>query len=307
MAHLRKIFLTAVFALACIASYAQNSFTVSLKLVDEKTGEAVGFATTSLTVKGEKEAAKYALTNSEGEVSLTKVRKGTYILKAELMGYKAHEQEITVDKAINLGTIKMKEDVEVLDAASVSAVGNPIIVKKDTIEYNASLFRVSDNDMLEDLLKKLPGVEVAADGTVTANGETINKITIDGKTFFLDDPQLATKNIPAKMVEKVKVVERKSDQARFTGIDDGQEETIIDLSIYKGMMNGWFGNVMAGGGHDVPDNGYYNGDKTFWNDGWRYQGAGILGNFKEDSQISLIVNANNTNNRGFNDLAGNMM
>ena len=307
MAHLRKIFLTAAFALACIASYAQNSFTVSLKLVDEKTGEAVGFATTSLTVKGEKEAAKYALTNSEGEVSLTKVRKGTYILKAELMGYKAHEQEITVDKAINLGTIKMKEDVEVLDAASVSAVGNPIIVKKDTIEYNASLFRVSDNDMLEDLLKKLPGVEVAADGTVTANGETINKITIDGKTFFLDDPQLATKNIPAKMVEKVKVVERKSDQARFTGIDDGQEETIIDLSIYKGMMNGWFGNVMAGGGHDVPDNGYYNGDKTFWNDGWRYQGAGILGNFKEDSQISLIVNANNTNNRGFNDLAGNMM
>ena len=307
MTHLRKIFLTAAFALACIASYAQNSFTVSLKLVDEKTGEAVGFATTSLTVKGEKEAAKYALTNSDGEASLTKVRKGTYILKAELMGYKAHEQELTVDKAINLGTIKMKEDVEVLDAASVSAVGNPIIVKKDTIEYNASLFRVSDNDMLEDLLKKLPGVEVSADGTVTANGETINKITIDGKTFFLDDPQLATKNIPAKMVEKVKVVERKSDQARFTGIDDGQEETIIDLSIYKGMMNGWFGNVMGGGGHDVPDNGYYNGDKTFWNDGWRYQGAGILGNFREDSQISLIVNANNTNNRGFNDLAGSMM
>ena len=307
MTHLRKIFLTAAFALACIASYAQNSFTVSLKLVDEKTGEAVGFATTSLTVKGEKEAAKYALTNSDGEASLTKVRKGTYILKAELMGYKAHEQELTVDKTINLGTIKMKEDVEVLDAASVSAVGNPIIVKKDTIEYNASLFRVSDNDMLEDLLKKLPGVEVSADGTVTANGETINKITIDGKTFFLDDPQLATKNIPAKMVEKVKVVERKSDQARFTGIDDGQEETIIDLSIYKGMMNGWFGNVMGGGGHDVPDNGYYNGDKTFWNDGWRYQGAGILGNFREDSQISLIVNANNTNNRGFNDLAGSMM
>ena len=88
MTHLRKIFLTAAFALACIASYAQNSFTVSLKLVDEKTGEAVGFATTSLTVKGEKEAAKYALTNSDGEASLTKVRKGTYILKAELMGYK---------------------------------------------------------------------------------------------------------------------------------------------------------------------------------------------------------------------------
>ena len=307
MTKIHKIFLTAAFMLACFASYAQNSFTVSLKLVDEKTGEPVGFATTSLTIKGEKNAAKYALTSSEGEATLTKVRKGTYILKAELMGYKAHEQEIVVEKSIDLGSIRMKEDVEVLDAASVSAVGNPIIIKKDTIEYNASSFKVSDNDMLEDLLKKLPGVEVSSDGTVTANGETITKITIDGKTFFLDDPQLATKNIPAKLVEKVKVVERRSEQARFTGIDDGQEETIIDLSIYKGMMNGWFGNVTAGGGHDAPDAGYYNGDKTFWNDGWRYQGAGIIGNFKENSQLSLIINANNTNNRGFNDLAGSMM
>ena len=307
MTKLHKIFLTAAFMFACIASYAQNSFTVTLKLVDDKTGEAVGFATTSLTVKGEKNAAKYALTSSDGEATLSKVRKGTYILKAELMGYKTHEQELVVEKSIDLGTIRMKEDVKVLDAASVSAVGNPIVIKKDTIEYTASSFKVSDNDMLEDLLKKLPGVEVSADGTVTANGETINKITIDGKTFFLDDPQLATKNIPAKMVEKVKVVERKSEQARFTGIDDGQEETIIDLSIYKGMMNGWFGNISAGGGHDAPDAGYYTGDKTFWNDGWRYQGGGIVGNFKEKSQLSLIFNANNTNNRGFNDIAGSMM
>ena len=109
--------------------------------------------------------------------------------------------------------------------------------------------------MLEELLKKLPGVEVEADGSITANGETITKITIDGKTFFLDDPQLASKNIPAKLVEKVKVVEKKSDQALFTGIDDGEEETVIDLSLKPGMMEGWFGNLMAGGGHDVPGAG----------------------------------------------------
>ena len=293
--------------LAVFSAYAQNSFSVTLKLVDEKTGEPVGFATASLTVKGEKTAAKYVLTDSDGEAVISKVKKGTYLLKAELMGYKAHEQEIAVEKALDLGTIKMKEDVEILDAASVSAVGNPIVVKKDTIEYNASSFKTSDNDMLEDLLKKLPGVEVGSDGSITANGETISKITIDGKTFFLDDPQLASKNLPAKMIEKVKVVERKSEQARFTGIDDGQEETIIDLSVYKGMMNGWFGNIMAGGGHDAPDKGYYNDEHKFMNEGWRYQGAGILGNFREDSQISVIINANNTNNRGFNDLAGGMM
>lgn len=302
-----RIAILCLMLLTGLSAYAQNSFSLSLKLIDEKTGEPVGFATASLTVKGEKTASKYVLTDSEGSASISKVKKGTYILKAELMGYKPYEQEITVDKTADLGTIKMKEDVEVLDAASVSAVGNPIIVKKDTIEYTASSFKTSDNDMLEDLLKKLPGVEVNSDGSITANGETIKKITIDGKTFFLDDPQLASKNLPAKMIEKVKVVERKSDQARFTGIDDGQEETIIDLSVYKGMMNGWFGNIMAGGGHDAPEKGYYNSEHKFMDEGWRYQGAGIVGNFRENSQISIILNANNTNNRGFNDLAGGMM
>lgn len=303
---IRLIVATAMM-MAGLTAAAQNSFTVSMKLTDAKTDAPVGFATASVTVKGEKTPAKYVLADSEGKAVLQKVRKGTYVLKAELMGYVTYEQEIKVEGNMDLGVIRMKEDVKVLDAASVSAVGNPIIVKKDTIEYNATSFKTSDNDMLEDLLKKLPGVEVNSDGTVTANGETIKKITIDGKTFFLDDPQLATKNIPAKIIDKVKVVERKSEQARFTGIDDGQEETIIDLSVMKGMMNGWFGNVMAGGGHDVPDKGYYNDEHRFVDEGWRYQGAAIVGNFKESSQISVIMNANNTNNRGFNDLAGGMM
>ena len=292
---------------AATAAHAQNAFKVSLKLVDANTDEPVSFATTSLTEPGADEAQKYVLTDSEGKSDFTKVKKGTYILKAEIMGYKTYVQEITVDKNLDLGTIRMAEDVEALDAASVTAVGNPIIVKKDTVEYNASSFKTSDNDMLEDLLKKLPGVEVSSDGTITANGETISKITIDGKTFFLDDPQLASKNLPAKMIEKVKVVERKSEQARFTGIDDGQEEFIIDLSIYKGMMDGWFGNLTAGAGHDAPDKGYYNEDHKFADEGWRYQGGAIVGNFKDHSQLTLILNANNTNNRGFNDLAGGMM
>lgn len=307
MTKFKNLLIAFLLMLAGHAASAQGSFTVTLTLADQQTNEPVGFATVSLTEKGESKAAKYVLSNSEGEAEITKVRKGTYVLKAEIMGYKSYTKEITVDKHLQLGIIKMNIDTKVLDAASVSAVGNPIIVKKDTIEYNASSFKTSDNDMLEDLLKKLPGVEVSSDGTVTANGETIKKITIDGKTFFLDDPQLATKNLPANIIEKVKVVERKSDQARFTGIDDGQDETIIDLSIYKGMMNGWFGNVMAGGGHDAPDKGYYTADNTFCEDGWRYQGAGIIGNFKENSQVSIILNANNTNNRGFNDLAGSMM
>ena len=295
-----RFFAVSVMLLMSFTAYAQNSFTVKLKLVDEKIADPVSFATASLTVKGETAAAKYVLTDAEGTASLTKVRKGTYVFKAELMGYKPHEQEIVVDKNLDLGEIKMSEDVEVLDAASVSAVGNPIVVKKDTIEYSASSFKTSDNDMLEELLKKLPGVEVEADGSITANGETITKIMIDGKSFFLDDPQLASKNIPAKLIEKVKVVEKKSDQALFTGIDDGEEETVIDLSMKPGMMDGWFGNLMAGGGHDVPGAGSDMNDM-------RYQGAGMIGRFTDNSQISIILNANNTNNRGFNDVAGSMM
>ena len=288
-------------------SFAQQSYSVKIKLTDAATSEPVGFATVSLTLKGKTTPSKYILSSEDGTARLGGIAKGTYVLKAEIMGYKTYEKEISVSKDVDMGAVKLSQDVEVLDAASVTAIGNPIIVKKDTVEYTASSFKTSDNDMLEELLKKLPGVEVGSDGSITANGETISKVMIDGKEFFLDDPQLATKNIPAKIIEKVRVVEKKSEQAEFTGIDDGDEETVIDLSVKPGMMDGWFGNVMGGGGHDLPDKGYYTDGLTPGKDGWRYQAAGMTGRFSKNSQISIILNANNTNNRGFNDLAGSMM
>ena len=282
---------------ATVALSAQ-SHKVTVTLQDAVSGEPVGFATVSLTP--EKGNAKYALTDHEGHGVVEKVRDGKYTFKAEIMGYKSYSSQVEVKGATNLGVIKMELDQEVLDAASVSAVGNPIVIKKDTVEYNASSFKISDDNMLVDLLKKLPGIEVAEDGTITSNGETITKITIDGKTFFLDDPQLASNNIPAKLVEKVKVVKKKSEQAEFTGIDDGDDETVIDLTVQKGMMNGIFGNAMAGGGHDLPSSSRGVNDI-------RWQGAFMGGRFTDTSQLSVIANANNTNNRGFNDLSGSMM
>ena len=178
MKHSLIIFLLAFFM--CVTASAQ--VTVRLRLIDANTSEPVSFATVSLTVKGETEPAKYVLSDSHGAATITKVKKSTYVLKAELMGYKPYTQEIKAEKDLDLGDIKMDEDAEVLDAARISDVGNPIIIRKDTIEYTASSFKTSDNDMLEELLKKLPGVEVEADGSITANGETISKITIDGKT-----------------------------------------------------------------------------------------------------------------------------
>ena len=283
-----------------VTAAAQSGNTVTLSLSDASSGDAVGYATVSLSLPKAKSPSNYALSDDKGKVTISGVKKGSYTLKAEILGYKTVIRQITVNGSLNVGDIKMQVDTKVLEAAKVSATGNAIIVKKDTIEYNASSFKTNDNSMLEDLLKKLPGVEVSDDGSVTVNGKSISKITIDGKTFFLDDPQLATKNIPAKIIDKVKVVEKKSDQAEFTGIDDGQEETIIDLSVQKGMMNGLFGNVMAGGGHDVPSTGWKDGDD-------RYQGAAFVGKFTDKSQLSVIINGNNTNNRGFNDLAGSMM
>jgi len=296
---MRKFLLIVLFLTAGIQAFAQIS--VSGRLLDASTSDPVGFATVSLTKSGAQKPSKYVLSKENGTLEINGVAAGQYVLKAELLGYKTFEKNITVNASLNLGDIKMKPDQQQLEAAQVSAVGNSILVKKDTIEYNANAFKLAENDVLEDLLKKLPGVEVSESGTITVNGEEIKKITIEGKTFFLDDPQLASKNLPAKIINKLKVVEKKSEQAEFTGIDDGETETVIDLSIKKGMMKGLFGNVSAGGGHDLPtDMSVNSGD-------WRFQGAGFLGQFKDNSQISVILNGNNTNNRGFNDLAGSMM
>ncbi len=280
---------------------------VSATLIDDASGEPVGFATISITVKNATTPYKYALTNEKGFATLSGVKNGTYTFKAELMGLMPFEKEIVIkDKDINLGEIRMKTDTKLLDAASVSALGNPVVIKKDTIEYNATSFRTTENDVLEDLLKKLPGVEVGSDGSITANGKTIDKIYIDGKTYFMDDPALASKNLPAKIIEKVKVVKKKSEQAEFTGIDDGQEETVIDLSIQRGMMNGLMGNVRAGAGHDVPVEESSSTQFTPYND-TRFTANLFLGNFSEGKQFSVIGNANNGNNMGFGDFAGNMM
>lgn len=285
-----------------VPAFAQrNSHSVKVTLQDAASGEPIGFATISVTAKGATSPSKYTITNEKGSGTLENVKAGTYTFKAELMGYNSVEKQITIkDADVNLGVVKMSEDKEVLDAANVSAVGNPIIIKKDTIEYNASSFKTGENDVLEDLLKKLPGVEISESGTITANGQTISKVYVDGKTFFMDDPQLATKNLPAKIINKVKVVQKKSDQAAFTGVDDGQEETILDLSIQDGMMNGLMGNLNLGLGHDIPS------ESTKYDD-YRFSDNAMLAKFTTDKQFALIANANNGNNEGFTNRGRGMM
>ena len=304
----KRIFLVLTIALATLAGqllYAQTQSgtrgqSIKVTVLDSLTKTPIEFATLSATAEGAEKPVKYGLTDANGVVSLTGLRPGKYTIKFEYMGYKTKNVPFEIVRGTNeINPLYVSEEVNMLNAVVVSDVGNQMQVRKDTIEYNASSFKVNDSDMLEELLKKLPGVEISSDGTITANGKTINKIMIDGKTFFLDDPQLATKNLPAKIINKVRVVERKSDQAQFTGIEDGEEETVIDLNIRPGMMNGWFGNVAGGYGRDLIKVG----DKS----NNRYEAAAMLGRFTSKTQISLIGNANNTNNRGFHDVAASMM
>ena len=279
-------------------SFAQSNHSISVTLIDASNDEPIGFATVSMTAKGSTQPAKYSLTNEKGSANLTGLKDGTYTFVAEMMGYIKYEKEIVIKgENVALGNVKLEIDREMLEAAKVTDVGAPVTIKKDTIEYNAGAFKTTENDVLEDLLKKLPGVEVNDDGSIVVNGQTVTRVYMEGKTFFMDDPQVATKNIPAKLVEKVKVVQKKSDQAEFTGIDDGQEETVLDLSVVGGTMSGFMANLTAGIGHDVPSTSTpttSNNVSSLTNyDDYRYQGNLFLGNFTNGTQIFVIGNGNN--------------
>ena len=276
-----------------------QSYTLKVKLVEKGNGEPVGYATVAVTPEGKTEPLKYTQSDDQGNAEIKGIPAGKYKFAAILMGYETYEESVTLNKDTDLGTKAMSVEANFLKGATVSDVGNPITVKKDTITHNVTLIKSGDNDVLEDLLKKLPGVEVSSDGSITANGKTISKIKVGGKQFFLDDPSIASKNLPANIIESISVIDEKSEQAQFTGIDDGEEETILDLGIRKGMMNGWFGNLMGGGGYDLQGKGAVNDP--------RYQAAAMVANFTENKQLAFIGNANNTNNRGFNDMAASAM
>lgn len=227
-------------------------------------------------------------TDIDGKFSLTGVKAGKYLLTVSYIGYADLEKPVTVGSSnLRLGVLSLKEASHMLGEVSVVAVKTPIKVMEDTVEYNADSYHTQPNAVVEDLLKRLPGVEVGTDGSITANGKTISKFLVNGKEFFSDDPQVASKNLPANLVDKLQVVDRKSDMARLTGVDDGEDETVINLTFKKGMDQGWFGT--AEGGYGTDD---------------RYMGSFNVNRFWNGNQITLLGNFNNTNQIGFTDSNG---
>lgn len=245
-------------------------------------------ATVRLLSARDSSFVKGVTTNIDGKFTLSGVKKGKYVLQISYIGYSDYRHNIdAAGQNIRLGAIDMRQATEMLGEVSVVATKTPIKVMEDTVEYNADSYHTQPNDNVEALLKRLPGVEVDSDGKITANGKSVSKFLIDGKEFFADDPQVASKNLQASMVDKLQVVDRKSDEARLTGVDDGEDETVINLTLKKGMNQGWFGTAEAGYGTDDRYTGSFNINK-FWN----------------GNQVTLLGNFNNINQLGFTDSNG---
>jgi outer membrane receptor protein involved in Fe transport len=227
----------------------------------------------------------FGITDLKGVFELKNINAGEYFIKITFVGYAPFIKRIETPAGgsiLDMGKIKMEPLTKKLEEVVIRAEKAPVTVKKDTIEFDAGSFKVKANATVEDLLKKLPGVEVETDGTVRAQGEQVQKVTVDGREFFGRDPKLATRNLPADAVDKVQVFDKKSDQALFTGIEDGQREKTINLELKEDKRNGAFGTLMAGAGT---------------ND--RFQARASINKFSKGKQLSFLGMGNNINEQGF--------
>ena len=229
-----------------------------------------------------------AATNDKGQYLLQKIPTGTYRLNISYIGYKAQNFTITLPKKsgnFKVSDVLLKENATMMQETVIEGKMAEMTVVDDTVMYNADAFKLPDGAVVEELIKKLPGITIDDDGNYIFNGKKVSQFLVDGKEFFGGNRDLILKNLPAEIVDKVKAYDKKSDRARITGIDDGDEETVLDLIIKQGMKKGWFGNFE--GGYGVPSD--------------RYQGRLNVNYFKGDNKFGLVGNGNNTGGNGMND------
>lgn len=272
-----------------LATIPAMAYNLKGTVVDASDESGMADATVRLLHAKDSTFYKGTAADINGAFEFQNVPNGKYIIEATYLGYDKAYVDVTV-KGASVADLKVSltESSILLAEATVTGVKTPVKVMQDTVEYNADSYTTQPNAVVEDLLKRLPGVEVDSDGGITANGKTVSKILIDGKEFFSDDPKVASKNLPVDMVDKLQVVDRKSELARMTGVDDGDDETVINLTVKKGMQKGYFGTVLAGYGTDD-----------------RYTVNFNLNRFWDGNQITLLGNANNINELGFTDSNGN--
>lgn len=261
---------------------------ISGTVKDKKNGEPLFSATVGLVpASGE---TVYTITDWTGHYQFKKVKAGEYTLQISYVGYKTHKEKVKVSSADLSVHVDMEEDVQLLGQVSVSGRATRAEQKGDSLVYNAEAFKVLQGSTAEELLAKMPGVVVEG-GTVQAQGEDVKKVLVDGKEFFDGDINLALKNLPADIIASIEVFDKKSEQAEFTGFDDGEDVKTLNIVTKTGFKEGTFGEVY--GGYGIDD---------------RYRAGGNINFFNGDSRLSVLGMSNNVNQQNFSqeDLAGVM-
>lgn len=296
-----KIFLLISFSFVSLFIFSQQNavsgYNIDGLVVDSLLSEPVEMATIGLYLLKDSSFIQGTASDEKGYFFLKGVKPSSYYLSISYIGYKTRIINIAEkrfsDGTIKLGNINLPTSDIRLSSVVVTAELPELVVKEDTLEYNAAAFRLTESAVVEDLLKRLPGVEVDTEGNIsTSTGKEVKRVFVDGKEFFGNDPKMATRNLTADMVDKVQVVEKKSDLAILTGVEDDDPETIINITIKKGMKKGWMGNVNGGIGGLVDNKN---------DESARYVTGANVNRFTEQDQFSFVANANNINVRSSTD------
>ncbi|MXW19025.1 MAG: TonB-dependent receptor [Gemmatimonadetes bacterium] len=280
---------------------AQQEYDVRGSVADSASGSLENAMVVALS-REDSVLVKYALTNSSGNFVLENLLPGEYILQVTLIGYAAMRSDFDVtDADVDLGAVTMTMEAIEVDSLVVSIEHVPFINRRDTLSYNIDAFPTPPNALVEDLLRRLPGIDVDTDGTITAQGQEVQNVLVEGKEFFGRDPRIATRNLPADAVKQVDVYDKQSDMAEFTGIPDGEDERTIDLRLREEARVGYFGRATGGFGGDVNNAGRLGpsiGNDPVGNH-LRYDGRFNLNRFSPTQQLALTANTNNVNQEGF--------
>jgi hypothetical protein len=253
-------------------------------MVYDETGTPLGFATVTLLHPSDSTLAFYGITNAEGHYQIKKTKPGDYLLQVGYLGHIPYYQtvKLPLEEGHTMKTVVMQAVPLDLREVNIEAEHVPFLIKKDTIEYNAAAFRTRPDAVVEDLIKKLPGIEVDRVGNIKALGEDVQNVLVDGKEFFSSDPKVATKNLPADAIKRVQVYDKKSDQSELTGISDGERNKTVNLVLKDDKKKAWFGNLKAGGGTDA-----------------HYRANAKVYRFTDKHQFAVLGMVNNTNQFGF--------
>jgi hypothetical protein len=281
---LKKIFLLMLaVVLTVTASHAQTPARFTLKaIMTDSSGVGLPEATVMLLMPKDSSLVNFGRTNSDGLFELKNLKSATYLLKVTYVGYVPFQKEVTpTAEVLDLGKVPMNAMDKNLYEVVIKAFRAPMNIRGDTIEYDPKAFKVQPGANVEDLIRRIPGLQVDADGNIKAQGEDVKRVTVDGKRFFGDDPKSATRNLPAEAINKIQVFNGKSEQAKATGIDDGKREKTLNLELKDSHKKGGFGKVVGGVGTDS-----------------RLEGKGSYNRFNDKQQFAVLGFGNNSNQSG---------